>query len=148
MAKKQGKGKGKKGKQQQPKQEKSEKDSKKPEKLVPKKANIYVASRYSDIQETCLKMLKEMYEEKGKIPDKKQLSAKVRALPELKTKKKEVGKAMQFITRIISEMDVVGEDALALTTPFDEKELLEKHANFLKEALKVDEVSNDFFSFY
>lgn len=51
--------------------------------------------------------------------------------------KKQTGLAMKFVSFVLKEAETVGKDALALKSPFDEKELLEQNRAFVFENFPV-----------
>jgi leucyl-tRNA synthetase len=114
---------------------KNPKKGKKPEE--PNTAHIYVASRLPVWQERTLTLLRKLYDENQKsFPDNKVINEAVKDDPQLCSE----SRVMPYISHIKEEVASRGVQALEVTLPFDEMELLRTNQNYIAESLGLKSV--------
>lgn len=102
------------------------------EEKVPENCALFVALEYPELQKKALEILSRFeFDDSNKIQGD-YISAFKEAFD-----KKQTGLAMKFVSFVLKEAEVIGKDALALTSPFDQKELLEQNRAFVFENFPV-----------
>jgi leucyl-tRNA synthetase len=106
---------------------------------VPTQATIMYASKYPSWQQEILILMKKIFEENnGEFIDNKQITKMIMAIPIVKPKAKE---AMPFVQFIKDKVGQRGIQALDLTFNIDQRKVFEEMIEYLKGALKIDDIS-------
>jgi hypothetical protein len=103
------------------------------EEKVPENCALFIATEFPELQRKALEILRRFeFDASNKIQ-----GDYVTAFKEAFDKKQN-GLAMKFASFVLKEAEVIGkEEALALVSPFDEKELLERNRAFVFENFPV-----------
>jgi len=103
---------------------------------APTKLTLYVSQRYPDWQNTILTHLNAVFvDETKKLPEVKVLSEYFKTVESLKPN---FAKVMPFVGFIKGEAEAKGRSVLDLKVPFNEIEVLQDNAVFLKKTLKLE----------
>lgn len=96
---------------------------------------IFVAQEYVQWQRIILEKMRELYNKaENALPPNKELYEALKGIPELKNFLK---KLMPFVQSIKESLDTKGEEAFALTLPYDEKETLLMNLKYIVHSLEV-----------
>lgn len=99
------------------------------------KAIVYVAKSFPPWQATICQTLHDLYiEYNGSLPDNKIIAGKLAKCESLKKYMKKAMPFAEFRKQIVLKL---GEEAFNLTTPFDERKVLEENLVYLSNALEV-----------
>lgn len=105
----------------------------------PDKAVIYYAESYPGWQKATIEAMRKMYDEaNGQLPDNKQLAAKLKNCAETKPHMKKV---MPFVALLKEQIQQIGmEKALALTSVFDQRKVLETNLKYLIDTSELEDI--------
>jgi leucyl-tRNA synthetase len=107
--------------------------------INPTKATIIYSSKYPEWQQEILILLKRIYEENnGEFIDNKEITKMIMAIPIVKPKAKE---AMPFVQFIKDKVGQRGIQALDLIFNIDQRKVFVEMIEYLKSALKIDDIS-------
>uniref|UniRef100_A0AC34G1R0 Methionyl/Valyl/Leucyl/Isoleucyl-tRNA synthetase anticodon-binding domain-containing protein n=1 Tax=Panagrolaimus sp. ES5 TaxID=591445 RepID=A0AC34G1R0_9BILA len=106
--------------------------------VAPTKAIIIYSSKYPQWQQEILVLLKKIYEENnGDFIDNKEITKMVMAIPVVKPKAKEAMPFVQFIKEKVAQRGI---QALDLIFNIDQRKVFEEMIEYLKGALKIDDI--------
>lgn len=104
---------------------------------------LYIAAEYPEWQVNVLKLVSAAWDEIGRdtnnLPDRKLIIPRLKTLPTA-TDKKSLENSTKFAQAVLEDLALRGAAALELESPFNERELLEAHMDFVLRDLGITDI--------
>lgn len=105
---------------------------------------IFIAAEYPEWQVNVLKLISTIWDELGRttatLPDRKLVIPRLKALPTCGDKKA-LENSTKFANTVLEDLVLRGAPALELASPFSERELIEKHMDFVARDLGITAIA-------